>query len=76
LLDTAVELESITTDLKEACSLLTPYTVDLRYPGTVGAVERGEAENALSMMDRAWSRLAALLPPESRVLAESRRRSS
>lgn len=71
LLDTAVELEPSIADLKEACSLLTPYAVDLRYPGDVGVVEHSEAENALSMMERAWSRLAALLPPESRVLAQS-----
>lgn len=75
LLDTVVELEPSTADLKEACSLLTPYAVDLRYPGDVGVVEYGEAENALSMMDCAWSRLAALLPAESRVLAQSLRRS-
>lgn len=71
LLDTAVELESSTADLKEARSLLTPYAVDLRYPGDVGVVEHIEAGNALSMMNLAWSRFAALLPPESRVLAES-----
>ena len=75
LLDTAVELEPSTVDLKEACSLLTPYAVDLRYPGDVGVVEQSEAEDALFMMDRAWSRFAALLPPESRVLAQSLRRS-
>ncbi|MFM8810253.1 MAG: HEPN domain-containing protein [Chthoniobacterales bacterium] len=73
LLDTAVEFEPSTADLKEACSLLTPYAVDLRYPGDIGVVEHIEAENALSMMDRAWSRLAALLPPESRALAQSLR---
>lgn len=76
LLDAAVELEPSTADLKEACSLLTPYAVDLRYPGDVGVVEHLEAENALSVMDRAWSRLAALLPPETRVLAQSLRRSA
>ena len=43
LLDAAVELEPSTADLKEACSLLTPYAVDLRYPGDIGVVERGEA---------------------------------
>ena len=73
LLDAAVELEPSTAGLKEACSVLTPYAVDLRYPGDIGVVEHIEAENALLMMDRAWSRLAALLPPESRVLAQSLR---
>jgi len=75
LLDAAVELEPSTANLKEVCSLLTPYAVDLRYPGDIGVVEQGEAEDALAMMDLAWSRLAALLPPESRVLAQSLRRS-
>jgi len=73
LLDAAVELEPSVAGLKEACSLLTPYAVDLRYPGDIAVVEYIEAENALLMMDRAWSRLAALLPPESRVLAQSLR---
>lgn len=73
LLDAAVEHEPSTADLKEACSLLTPYAVDLRYPGDIGVVEHTEAEDALAMMDLAWSRLAALLPSESRVLAQSLR---
>ena len=75
LLDAAVEHEPSTADLKEACSLLTPYAVDLRYPGDIGVVEHTEAEDALAMMDLAWSRLAALLPSESRGLAQSLHRS-
>jgi HEPN domain-containing protein len=71
LLDGAVELEPSVADLHEACSLLTPYAVDLRYPGDVGIVEPGEAEDALLMMNKAWSRIAVLLPPESRELAQS-----
>ena len=75
LLDAAVEHEPSTADLKEACSLLTPYAVDLRYPGDIGVVEHAEAEDALAMMGLAWSRLAALLPSESRGLAQSLHRS-
>jgi HEPN domain-containing protein len=75
LLDAAVEHEPSTADLKEACSLLTPYAVDLRYPVVIGVVEHTEAEDALAMMDLAWSRLAALLPSESRGLAQSLHRS-
>ena len=71
LLDGAVELEPSIADLQEACSLLTPYAVDLRYPGDIGIVEPGEAEDALLMMNKAWSRIAAFLPPESRDLAQS-----
>jgi HEPN domain-containing protein len=70
LLDGAVELEPSIADLQEACSLLTPYAVDLRYPGDVGIVELGEAEDALPMMNKVWSRIATLLPPESRELAQ------
>jgi len=71
LLDGVIELEPSTADLKDACSLLTPYAVDLRYPGDVGIVEPGEAEDALLMMNAAWSRVAVLLPQESRGLAQS-----
>jgi HEPN domain-containing protein len=71
LLDGVIELEPSTADLKEACSLLTPYAVDLRYPGDVGIVEPNEAEDALLMMNAAWSRVAVLLPQESRGLAQS-----
>ncbi len=61
LLDAAVEVEPSVADLKEACSLLTPYAVDLRYPRDFGSIDPEEAENAMAMMEQSWARIADLL---------------
>ncbi len=51
--------------LREAATILTPYAVDVRYPGDILELSREEGEEALSLAVEVWDFVLSRLPKEA-----------
>lgn len=64
LLDLCETVEPGFADLREAAERLTPYAVEVRYPGDVLEISVEEAQQALAAAQVVWNYVLILLPRE------------
>jgi len=64
LLDLCEIVEPDFAALRDAAESLTPYAVEVRYPGDVLEISVEEARRALAAAQMIWNYVLKLLPPE------------
>lgn len=67
LLDLCETVEPSFAVLREAAESLTPYAVEVRYPGDMLEISLEEAQQALAAAQAVWRQVLSFLPWESRV---------
>ena len=63
LMDLCVRIEPGFADLREGTESLSPYAIEVRYPGEASSVSPEEARAALAAAEAVWGYVLALLPP-------------
>jgi HEPN domain-containing protein len=66
LVDLCVAQGRTFNELREKAELLSPYAVEVRYPGDVLVVPREDAEEALSAATAIWGFVLKQFPAEAR----------
>jgi len=64
LLDLCETIEPDFAALRDAAERLTPYAVEVRYPGDILELPVQEAQQALTAAQMVWDYVLQLLPPE------------
>ncbi len=64
LLDLCETVEPALAILRDAAESLTPYAVEVRYPGDMFEISAAEAQQALAATQMVWDYVLKLLPTE------------